>query len=179
METALKELVHSYKELSDEELLNLHSSGGLTEVAYSALEMELSRREIPVPERTAEEVLSEADKSGVPISLQIAVWLMVAYGIYSFANLAFRANASPYMIGAGIGSFISCAIIVWLLYRMKKYGWSISVFLICGAIYGDITKYGNAFHLALLLGALVALLMPDSRSTFKKLRQTSEHNHGY
>jgi len=55
METSLEELINSYKELSDEELLNLHASGGLTEVAYNVLETELSRRDIPVPARTAEE----------------------------------------------------------------------------------------------------------------------------
>ena len=49
MQTGLEELAHSYKELSDEELLDLHASGGLTEVAYNALETELSRREIPLP----------------------------------------------------------------------------------------------------------------------------------
>ena len=51
----IEELAQSYIELSDEELLNLHSSGGLTEDAYNALEMELTRRDVSIPERTTEE----------------------------------------------------------------------------------------------------------------------------
>jgi hypothetical protein len=51
----IEELAQSYIELSDEELLSLHSLGGLTEDAYNALEMELTRRDVSIPERTTEE----------------------------------------------------------------------------------------------------------------------------
>jgi hypothetical protein len=55
MEIAIDELAQNYAELTNEELLSLHSLGGLTEDAYNALEMELSRRDVSIPERTTEE----------------------------------------------------------------------------------------------------------------------------
>jgi hypothetical protein len=45
------ELAQTYSELADEELLRMHASGQLTEVAYDVLEKELVQRGMPVPNR--------------------------------------------------------------------------------------------------------------------------------
>ena len=82
-----EELAQSYIELSDEELLSLHSSGGLTEVAYNTLEMELSRRGVSIPERTVEETApleggfpSLRSYWGGKASLASAYWLLGGLG---------------------------------------------------------------------------------------------------
>ena len=51
MEINRETLAKSYSEMSDAELLNLHSDGIITEIAYEVLEAELSRREIDIPDR--------------------------------------------------------------------------------------------------------------------------------
>ena len=51
MEINLETLAKSYSEMSNGELLNLHSEGIITEIAYEVLEAELSKREIDIPDR--------------------------------------------------------------------------------------------------------------------------------
>lgn len=56
----LDELAQNYSELVDEELLRMHASGQLTEVAYNLLEKELTERGIPIPHRENELTMSIA-----------------------------------------------------------------------------------------------------------------------
>jgi len=54
MEVNIEQLAQNYSELADEELLRMHASGQLTEVAYKLLEKELAQRAIPIPQRMDE-----------------------------------------------------------------------------------------------------------------------------
>jgi hypothetical protein len=51
MEVTLGDLQRTYATKTDEELLHLHGRGTLTEIAYQAIEAELTSREIKVPAR--------------------------------------------------------------------------------------------------------------------------------
>jgi hypothetical protein len=44
-------LSKKYRGKTDDDLLNLHSSGDLTEAAYEVIESEMGRRNIPIPQR--------------------------------------------------------------------------------------------------------------------------------
>lgn len=53
MEITLADLQRNYADKADDELLQLHARGTLTDIAYDALEAELSKRNRPVPPRPA------------------------------------------------------------------------------------------------------------------------------
>ena len=55
-------LTQSYSRMSDEELLDLHILGTITDLAYEVLEEELEKRHVTIPERppTKDEQLSMA-----------------------------------------------------------------------------------------------------------------------
>ena len=54
MEVTLADLQRTYADKTDDDLLHLHGRGTLTDVAYQALEAELTSRGIAVPSRPAE-----------------------------------------------------------------------------------------------------------------------------
>jgi hypothetical protein len=54
MEVTLTDLQRTYAAKTDEELLQLHGRGTLTEIGYQAIEAELTSREITVPPRPPE-----------------------------------------------------------------------------------------------------------------------------
>ena len=51
MNTDRETFARSYSEMTDEELLNLHMEGIITELAYEVLELELQKRGHPIPQR--------------------------------------------------------------------------------------------------------------------------------
>ena len=51
MEISASDLAKTYSTKTDDELVDLHGAGGLTEMAYEALENELRNRQIIVPAR--------------------------------------------------------------------------------------------------------------------------------
>lgn len=130
-------------------------------------------------------------KSKLPTGLKIAVGFVIAYGILIFID-ALGGGATAYSIGYGTGALILSTIIVFLLIRVKKYGWGISFFLICGKTFEHISTCrkasqvvtdpeqlgaiitGNVIFIVLLLGALVSLILPRSRKPFKQLHQISK-----
>ena len=146
----IEELAQSYIELSDEELLSLHSSGGLTEVAYNALEMELSRRGVSIPERTAEETAPL--EGGFPslraywegkASLASAYWLLgylghlvlgVIYKIIATQEL-FLLNTIFLLISTiySVFTYISIWRCAWNT-SWKGWGYIVRAFIAIGAI---------------------------------------------
>lgn len=138
-----------------------------------------------------EEQRGEKIKTRVPRSLKTAVWFVGIYGVLVLLD-AILGGASAYQLGGAFGSVAACAVIIWALLRVKKYGWGFSVFWICAKIFVHISDYGQVldvitdpavlnaifigivFYIALLIGALIALVMPNSREPFKKLRQHTE-----
>ena len=130
---------------------------------------------------------SRTTKSKLPTSLKVAVGLVITHGILVFLDAALG-GATAYWLGRASGPLIMSAVIAWVLLRVKKFGWSVSVFLVCAEIFSDVSNYrratqgvtdpellgaiffGNALFIVLLLGALVALVMPRSRKPFKQLR---------
>lgn len=60
MEIDRDTLAQNYADKSDAELLDLHISGTLTELAYQVLEEELSKRNITIPKRPPEEEEQQA-----------------------------------------------------------------------------------------------------------------------
>jgi hypothetical protein len=146
----IEELAQSYIELSDDELLSLHSSGGLTEVAYNALEMELSRRGVPIPVRTVEETAPL--EGGFPslrsywegkASLASAYWLLGGLGnlvltvIYKiiatqeslFLNSIFLLIFTAYSVFTGISIWCCAWNTSW-----KGWGYIARAFIAIGAI---------------------------------------------
>lgn len=192
MDVDFERLSNHYKELTNEELLRVHASGDLTEVAYTVLEMELKQRKIPVPQRSSSESSAELEIN-LPTSLKVAVGLMISYGVL-MALEPILAGATSYWIGRGFGVLTFFIILTWALLGVKKYGWVLSVFFICGHIGVLISDYieatqtitnpetlstmstGVAFYVLLLFGALVALLMDDSRKLFE---QPNKKQSGY
>ena len=51
MVTDRETFARSYSEMTDDELLNLHSEGIITEIAYDMLELELQKRGHDIPQR--------------------------------------------------------------------------------------------------------------------------------
>jgi hypothetical protein len=144
--------------------------------------------------QSAETKSSELTKSKLPKSLKVAVGFIFTYYLI-FSLEAILGSASTYWYGFVLGSLFWCAIIVWALLRVKKYGWGVSVFVICvnisrhileisevaltetsRDIFGAIFFIGNLIYIVLLLGVLLALVMPQSRKPFKLLRQASKRN---
>lgn len=83
MDIDTKELAKNYAELSDEELLRMHASGDLTDMAYTVLETELARRGISIPQR--KKILEEDTQSlrahwEGKASLSSAYWLIGVLG---------------------------------------------------------------------------------------------------
>lgn len=140
---------------------------------------------------TQEAGRSGATKPKLPTSLKVAVGFVIAYGILIVID-TLGSEATAYWIGYGTGTLILSAIIVFLLIKVKKYGWGVSFFLICGKTFEHISTCrkasqvvtdpellgaiisGNVFFIILLLGALVSLILPGSRKVFKQLHKSSK-----
>lgn len=96
---AANELAQKYATKSDDELLDLHSAGTLTDVSYEVLEAELKGRGVPIPQRHE----ASAGTQGRPrslaahwhgqASLASAYWLIGVLG-----NLAFYVLFWPLLI---------------------------------------------------------------------------------
>jgi len=152
--------------------------------------IETNRNDVSQPPETKS---SEATKSKLPKSLKVTVGFVFTYYLIFFLETVLG-GASAYWYGFALGSLFWCAIIVWALLRVKKYGWGVSVFIIFWNIFRHISEIdeaaladtsleifgaifiGNLLYILLLLGALIALVMPQSRKPFKQLRQGSKKN---
>lgn len=133
----------------------------------------------------------EVTKPKPPTSLKVAVGFVIAYGLLLFFD-TLGSESTPYLIGSRVGIIVFCSIIVLVLIKVKKYGWGFSVFYISGKIFEHVSTcrkasqaisdpellgaiiIGNVLFIILLLGALVALIMPQSRKPFKKLHKKSK-----
>ncbi len=98
MEVTLTDLQRTYAAKTDEELLQLHGRGTLTEVAYQAIEAELTSREITVPPRPPEgaenQIAAEQDErlrglSGWLILVGVGVVLAPLRMLATFAPIYF------------------------------------------------------------------------------------------
>jgi hypothetical protein len=88
------ELAQTYSELADEELLRMHASGQLTEVAYDVLEKELTQRGISVPNRPSAEELTRR-RTPIPkppnaLAKSIANEGQRVWSFSTFGDTAFR-----------------------------------------------------------------------------------------
>jgi hypothetical protein len=69
-----------YKQMSTQELLELHAAGILGDMAYNLLESELGERGIPLPSRPkGEEPLAEVDKSDTHNEKRSCQYTMLAW----------------------------------------------------------------------------------------------------
>jgi hypothetical protein len=107
MDIDTEELAKTYAELADSELLRMHASGDLTEVAYHVLEKELTQRGISIPQRKDK---SEVER-GRPQSLRAhwegraslasAFWVFWILGIILIslpAYFLFKNQAGPVIV---------------------------------------------------------------------------------
>lgn len=142
---------------------------------------------------------SEIKESKLPTSLMVAVGIFTAYSVLKLLFIALDvltdySSLDDYAVLAilfsGAGIIVLWAIIAWVLLRVVKYGWGVSVFFVCGGIYNNIAKYVSitsatsdseilegalivsALYVVLLLSVLIALLMPSSRKSFRLARIT-------
>jgi hypothetical protein len=101
---AANELAQKYATKSDDELLDLHSAGTLTGVAYEVLEAELKGRGVPIPQRHE----ASAGKQGRPrslaahwhgqASLASAYWLFGVLGGSVFLVLFWLVGSNPLVL---------------------------------------------------------------------------------
>ena len=91
------ELMETYRDMSDEELLERWTDGHLTEVAMEVAQLEMSRRGIPVPEISP----SEGDDGDVPEERVTFVTVARSLGASQLQTLRARLDAE------GIPSFVA------------------------------------------------------------------------
>jgi len=86
-------LVSHYAQLDDEELLRMHRSGALTDVAYDVLESELSSRKLHIPPRPQAPVIEEqpALLDRTPFWVRLIIFVLGVFLI----NLLYRAIFAP------------------------------------------------------------------------------------
>ena len=93
MDVDIEELAKKYVELTDEELLRMHASGQLTDVAYEVLEKKLTQRGILIPNRANELAKSIATRdqrfwsfktwtADTAFRLILACWFSSSLAIY-------------------------------------------------------------------------------------------------
>lgn len=69
-----QQLSETYSQYSDDELLRMHESGTLTELAYGVIEKELAERKILIPARPTEPFMPEPSP---PLRDRAPLWLRV------------------------------------------------------------------------------------------------------
>jgi len=144
---------------------------------------------------------SEIKESKLPTTLKVAVGIFTAYSVLKLLNIAiivFTDYSSldddlvlVFLFSVTLTTVL-WAIIAWVLLRVVKYGWGVSVFLVCGGIYSNIARYasitstitdpetieealfGYVLYIVLLFSVLIALLMPSSRKPFRLARITRQ-----
>ena len=129
MDVDTDELARTYSDLADEELLRMHASGQLTEVAYEVLEKELVKRGIPIPRHTEE---TDAEKKR-PLTLR-ALWkgeaslasawgLLVALNFLAVvADLIIEDQESPVI--DVVGALIALPFAVFALIAIWRCAWN-------------------------------------------------------
>ena len=80
MEITKEDLQNTYQAISDEELINIYSSGTLTDIARNVLEAELKSRNIPIPEQLEAEKQEITTKSKGGVIKKIFLWIFAIIG---------------------------------------------------------------------------------------------------
>ena len=101
MEIDTNELAQNYATKSDDELLNLHSAGTLTDVAYEVIEAELESRGVAIPQRPEATAAPQVRPQSLrahwngQASLASAYWLIGVLGGVVFSVLFNLLASSP------------------------------------------------------------------------------------
>ena len=107
MDIDTEELAKSYAELADSELLKMHTSGELTDIAYNILETELTLRGISIPQRKDKSEIERGRPQSLrahwegQASLASAYWLLWILGIILVslpAYFLFKNQAGPVIV---------------------------------------------------------------------------------
>jgi hypothetical protein len=136
MDIDAKELAKAYAELTGEELLRLHASGELTDTAYGALESELTRRGIRIPQRKDKcgpeerRPLSFRDFWEGKADLVYAYWLIGTAGNFIFSliftaleNLGWTIISIVFSI-FWLAYFVFASVSIWrCAWNVKWKGW--------------------------------------------------------
>ena len=132
MDIDKNELAQNYAIKSDDELLDLHSSGNITDLAYEILEAELQDRGVGIPQRLAPKPLP-----GEPNLLKLhwdgkarlasAYWIIGVVGSLLFlglANIAGSSSARFFVLLAWIPYAIFAYVSIWrCAWNTRWKGW--------------------------------------------------------
>lgn len=140
MQVAASDLAQQYSQKSNEELLSLHKSGTLTDVAYEVLESEMRQRNISIPARSAVDDVLVADENAFQrqtlkghwrgeARLVSAFWLIgVAAGWIFGGIVVFAAAFAPQWLFLAIVAYLAffafSSVSIWRCARNTSWvGW--------------------------------------------------------
>ena len=132
MEVNTDELASIFADLSDAELLGRHASGELTDIAYSILEKELARREIPIPERPSEAEIETRRPQSLrahwegKASLASAYWFIWVTGSFVFGILVKLTETQGAQIIGEILFFVYIVYLVFAAVSVWRCAWNTS-----------------------------------------------------